>query len=147
MISEINSLNGIVKAQDKRLHDYEQYGRRNNVRIYGLPEDARNESAHQTGVDVRKFCRGKHGVSLAETDIDIAHRLGSRQQDRHRSVIVKFVKFVRRNVRQQVLKQRRKLKQTGIMVTDDLPPHPSPRSPTAPEGHERCSWHTQLLVS
>ncbi|KAK7490339.1 hypothetical protein BaRGS_00018500 [Batillaria attramentaria] len=119
MMSEINSLKGIVKAQDKRLHDYEQYGRRNSLRIYGLPEDARNEPAHQTGMNVRKFCRDKLGVSLAETDIDIAHRLGSRQQDRHRSVIVKFV---RRDVKQQVLKQRRKLKQTGIMVTDDLTP-------------------------
>ncbi|KAK7481913.1 hypothetical protein BaRGS_00026821, partial [Batillaria attramentaria] len=119
MMSEINSLKGIVKTQDKRLHGYEQYGRRNSVRIYGLPEDARDESAHQTGVNVRKFCRDKLGVSLAETDIDIAHRLEGRQQDRHRSVIVKFV---RRDVKQQVLKQRRKLKQTGIMVTDDLTP-------------------------
>ncbi|KAK7474978.1 hypothetical protein BaRGS_00010517 [Batillaria attramentaria] len=117
--SEIDSLKGIVKAQDLRMHDLEQYGRRNNIKIYGLAEGSKSETAVETGVVVRKFCRERLGVTVAETDIDIAHRLGARQRDRHRSIIVKFV---RREVKQEVVRQRRKLKQSGIVVTDDLTP-------------------------
>ncbi|KAK7467777.1 hypothetical protein BaRGS_00037014 [Batillaria attramentaria] len=115
--SKIDSLKGIVKAQDLRMHDLEQYGRRNNIKIYGLAEGSKSETAVETGVVVRKFCREGLGVTVAETDID--HRLGARQRDRHRSIIVKFV---RREVKQEVVRQRRKLKQSGIVVTDDLTP-------------------------
>nr|KAG5688004.1 hypothetical protein BaRGS_022945 [Batillaria attramentaria] len=99
------------------MHDLEQYGRRNNIKIYGLAEESKSETAVETGVVVRKFCREGLGVTVAETDID--HRLGARQRDRHRSIIVKFV---RREVKQEVVRQRRKLKQSGIVVTDDLTP-------------------------
>ena len=62
---EIDSLKGIVKAQAKTINDLEQYGRRSNVKIYGLKETGVGEegvTASETMEAVERLCKDMRQV-------------------------------------------------------------------------------------
>jgi len=59
----------------RAINDNEQYSRRNNVRIKGLP--VLNGNCQQTVVN---FIRSQLHVNIQDTDIDIAHQLPVRKQ-------------------------------------------------------------------
>lgn len=93
----------------------EQYSRRSCLRIFGVKETA-DENTDDIACDI---ANKNLGVSLARSDIDRSHRTGKvRQNYKHpRSIIVKFTSYRKRT---EFLKARRKLKQTGITVQEDL---------------------------
>ncbi|XP_069114330.1 uncharacterized protein [Argopecten irradians] len=88
----------------------EQQGRKNSVRIVGLPND-RNETAEACIDKCAKFFRDYLNVDIESTDIDIAHRLGPQST---------ICKFTRRIKKFEVLKARRKLKGKKIYIFEDL---------------------------
>ncbi|XP_063959079.1 uncharacterized protein LOC129254761 isoform X2 [Lytechinus pictus] len=109
-----------VNELSNRLDHIEQYSRRNNIRILGVkvtPE----EDTDAVVVDVAK----RIGVQMNAVDIDRSHRLPSRQTSRdelHSSskspaIIVKFTSF---KSKQQMMKHRRRLKGSGVVVVEDL---------------------------
>ena len=73
----------------------EQYNRRENVRIIGLPEVSSNETYEQTIEKVANLATGLETNMTAE-DISIAHRLPNRNNKRPRHVIVRFARRVER---------------------------------------------------
>ena len=73
----------------------EQYNRRENVRIIGLPEVSSNETYEQTIEKVASLATGLETNMTAE-DISIAHRLPNRNNKRPRHVIVRFARRVER---------------------------------------------------
>lgn len=90
--------NEIIKLQirlEDKLIDLESRTRRENIRIYGIPETA--EQDFTTMIEfVQKLLRDGLGLSLAQEDIDRAHRsLGSPPPGDvpPRSIIVKFLSF------------------------------------------------------
>ena len=95
-----------------RLH---QYSRRNCLRITGVPEK-KNESTDQV---VLQVFQDKLNVSLDPAAIDRSHRLGKHPQgkDKCRPLIVKFTRY---NDRALVYSHKRKLKNTGITIKEDL---------------------------
>ena len=117
---EIERLKGAVTFQSGVQNDYGQYLRRNNVKIYGLKEEEEDgESDAQTCEKVVKLFNEKLNVDVSHADIDIAHRIGNKNDDRTRSVVVRFT---RRTVRNEVVKNRKKLKGKKIVIADDLTP-------------------------
>ena len=98
-----------IKAE---LDDLEQYGRRNNLRINGIPE---TESENTTEL-VKTLANDKLGVTLDDRDFDRSHRVG-KSGTHPRSILVKFTNYTARNI---VIKQRRKLKGSGITIQEDL---------------------------
>ncbi|XP_069109404.1 ribonuclease Y-like [Argopecten irradians] len=88
----------------------EQQGRKNSVRIVGLPND-RNETAEACIDKCAKFFRDYLNVDIESTDIDIAHRLGPQST---------ICKFTRRIKKFEVLKARRNLKGKKISIFEDL---------------------------
>ena len=50
-------------------------------------------------------------------DIDRSHRIGKPNNRGHRPIIVKFTNY---SIKSNLLKQRRKLKSTGISIQEDL---------------------------
>lgn len=119
----------------QRTEDLEQYGRRYNVRIFGL-EEGEGETGQQCEEKVLKVLNEKLMLPILPQHIDAVHRLGPRErrrqpsdddQDsdsdtepapaRHRAVIVRFVS---RKCTQDVLSNRRKLKFSGVSITEDL---------------------------
>ncbi|KAL8563297.1 hypothetical protein ACOMHN_063959 [Nucella lapillus] len=96
----------------------EQHGRQFNVRVYGVRE---NQGHADTVEDCVKHCpeifTNRVGVQVSPGDIEIAHRVGKPGGAKPRPIIARF--FSRR-LRGRVLADRRKLKQSGVSVGEDL---------------------------
>lgn len=100
-------------ALNGRIDAIEQYSRRNNVRIMGLTE----EPGEKTYEVVIKLLKEKLDIDAANGVIDRTHRIGSIRTGSTRQVIVKFVSYQHKMMAMQ---QRKRLKGTGISVTEDL---------------------------
>ena len=118
---EIADLKGAFKFDRLNAIEKDQYERINDIKIYGLVEKGgeNGENSDQTIRAVRKLFRDKLNIEVRETDIDTAHRLGRFETDRERSVIVRFT---RRTVKNDVIRNRKKLKDTPVIITDNLCP-------------------------
>lgn len=103
-----------------RTNELEQYSRRNNIRIWGIPETDDNEDAQTTIDKVVMVLNEKLGAKLTTYDIDIAHRLGKKQKNRKSGRCI-IVKFLSRMSKIKCLKDRKKkLKGTNIFIQEDL---------------------------
>lgn len=114
---ELNSLKYATKTREIQHNDLEQYTRSNNIRIFGLDDRNKDETADETTEIVLKFCSNKLNIDLRDRDIDIAHRLGKFQTDGNRPVICRFVT---RSNKMLVMRNRRKLKGTQFVIKEDL---------------------------
>lgn len=104
---------------ETKINDIEQYSRKNNVRVSGIPETG-NETAEQSiEIVVEKLNNKIADLNLQRDDIDIAHRLGRQKKDKTRQIIVKFSSRLKRD---ELMRRRRDLKHTGIFVSEDLTP-------------------------
>ena len=113
----IKELKEMLHSMNERLNDLEQYTRRNNIRIYGLNDRDKDESAQETTYAVLNFLREKLEIGLKPGDIDIAHRIGRFQSNWNRIVICCFVSRTQRN---EVMKKRSALKGTQFVIKEDL---------------------------
>lgn len=113
----------LKRTCDIQVNDIEQHSRLQNIRIHGLvvPEGLASTTA------VTDFVKASLKLSdVSECDIDISHPLPSRDKHpagqgtvslRPPSIIVRFA---RRQVRDRVLRQRKLLKGTKVVITEDL---------------------------
>ena len=86
----------------------EQYSRRNNVRITGIPEDSKNTDDHVIEI------ASDMGVSITKDQIDRSHRIGKKGD-----ILVKFATY--RFKKLFVTKKKSiRAKREGIWVCDDL---------------------------
>ena len=96
----------------------QQYSRRENVRIFGLPIDATEtpELTEKKAIDLLN----KTGVTVTEKDISACHRLG-KSSNGTRPVIVRFVS---RRKRTEVMRKKKVLrdKTDKVFLNDDLTP-------------------------
>ena len=111
-----------------RCDDLEQYGRRNNLRIFGMPEN-KDEDTDELVISVA----AKLGLRLTPAEIDRSHRTGKpkgrqgqnqtngqqggRPKDHPRPILVKFTSY---KPRHNMITRRRSLKKTGISISEDL---------------------------
>lgn len=105
------------QENNSSLNDLEQHGRANSIRITGLEDQNPNESIEDTVSLIVKLCTTKLGINLDPNEIDTAHRLGVHKTGKTRAIICKFV---RRRSKFQVIKNRPKLKKSGIVITEDI---------------------------
>ena len=104
-----------VSKLERDLNDLEQYGRRNSLRIHGVPESEK-EDADELIKTIKTIAKDKLDIELQDMDIDRTHRIG-RASDKPRSILVKFTSYRARNI---LIKQRRKLKGSKISIHEDL---------------------------
>ncbi|XP_052131162.1 uncharacterized protein LOC127751526 [Frankliniella occidentalis] len=97
--AEVTSLKKEVKAKDTKLNEIEnkldeleQYGRRNNLRIFGV-EEREDEETDYIVIDMAK----KMNVEVSVSSIDRSHRVG-RKGTRPRPIIVKFIRHEARDL-------------------------------------------------
>ncbi|PIK54717.1 hypothetical protein BSL78_08363 [Apostichopus japonicus] len=96
------------------MNDMEQYSRRNNVRIFGIKE---NEGENICEM-IKSFAEEKLSITLEDEVIDRCHRVGRNYPGTsHRPILVKFTSYQHK---QKLIKARRKLKATGIVIKEDL---------------------------
>ncbi|KAJ8305117.1 hypothetical protein KUTeg_017331 [Tegillarca granosa] len=113
---EINTLKSENENLRLSIDELEQYGRRNAVRISGIPE--------KTGEDTDAIVRdvaNKMGVDIHDVDISRSHRSGKPGQSRPRQILVKFVRY---NTKRKLLISRRVMKSVpslnNVFINDDL---------------------------
>lgn len=127
---EIARLNGEVaalKVEMKKMEevligrtdDLEQYTRRNNIRIYGVPET----KGEDTDGLVVQLCRERLGLEIQNKSISRSHRIGRQLsaaadgKPRHRPIIVRFVSYQDRRL---LFNAKKKLKGSGVVMREDL---------------------------
>ena len=101
----------------KELNILEQFTRRNSLRIYGMHDQNKFETTEQTSELVSSMSKNKLDVTVHMSDIDIAHRLGTFRLDGNRLIICKFAS---RETKLRILRARRLLKGSSVVVREDL---------------------------
>ncbi|CAH1155050.1 unnamed protein product [Phaedon cochleariae] len=111
--AKLESQEGIITSLVKRQEKFEKHSRNKNLRIYGLNESEKENSAEV----ILKFCEIKLGVHLENYHIENCYRLGDRQRNKARPLYVKFSSLYHRN---KVFNNKKRLKGTGVVIREDL---------------------------
>ncbi|KAK4887256.1 hypothetical protein RN001_003527 [Aquatica leii] len=101
-----------LKETAAAIDNLEQYGRRRNLRIFGVPEN-KNKSVEDTVIEVFKY---KLNIALPNYSIDVVHRLPSKEGKRS-SIMVRFTQMSMLNL---IYNNKTKLKGTNIVIKEDL---------------------------
>jgi len=82
-----------ILLQGERINDFDQYSKRNNVVITGIKEDNKaTKIAEKTAEIVVNILKDKmKDLQLNVNDMDISHRMGRKQVDYKRPIIVRFL--------------------------------------------------------
>ncbi|KAK9730990.1 hypothetical protein QE152_g14036 [Popillia japonica] len=102
-----------------KIDELEQYSRRNSIRVFGIPEN-NDENVRNKIIEL---CSHKLNVNIDNTQIDRAHRVGStntansKHTSSHRGIMVKFINYEHKML---VLQNRKKLKGSKVVITEDL---------------------------
>uniref|UniRef100_A0A8D8WS27 Uncharacterized protein n=1 Tax=Cacopsylla melanoneura TaxID=428564 RepID=A0A8D8WS27_9HEMI len=112
MSKKISQLEQENRKLKNRVVDLEQYGRRNNVRLFGIPEDSK-ENTTETVIQVVKR---NLGINISRADVDACHRVGKGTKQKPRGIICRFVS---RLVRDDVF-SKKKLAGTKMSIKEDL---------------------------
>ena len=101
----------------KQLDDLEQYTRRTNIRIFGIPEPTGTdpEDTDKKAID---FFTKELGITVSSNHISRSHRTGKRGRT-PRPIIVRLLHH---NMKVQILRKRRDLKarETDFDIREDL---------------------------
>ena len=111
----ISTIENDVKLNSIKTNNNEQYSRKNNIRIFGLPQVDKKEDPTKV---VLSFIKEKLNLKHFEMkEIEAAHRVGISRNNRPQAMIIRFA---RRDSRMEVLKNRKCLKNSPFVVTEDL---------------------------
>ena len=111
--TRIEQLKNDKQKLTNSINNMEQYTRRNSIRVFGVKE----EEGESTNEITKDLCRKHLGITLSDSDIDRSHRVGPAKDDGKRAIIIKFA---RHDTKHQVMKARRKLKGTTVVIKQDL---------------------------
>ena len=116
-----NKLSGLTKQVNElsdAIDEFQKYSYQFNVKLVGVPETKSRESSMDTSVlCVSLF--NKMGVSVTLNDIDIAHRIPTRNAASGPLPIV--CKFTRRLMKEEVMAARSQLRQVDPISIHGLP--------------------------
>lgn len=103
-----------IDAQVDATDSLEQYSRRNCALLHGVPEN----DGEDTDAIFRNTISQHLGVVVKPRDLDRSHRIGAKRSDGSgRPIIAKFARY---NTRAVVFREKRKFKDTGMMLTESL---------------------------
>ena len=101
--TRLSELTENVDKISNAICDLEQYSYSYNVKLIGIPESGRKESAIETSTVCANLFK-EIGADITIQDIDIAHRVPTRKRSSPRPIICKFT---RRIAREKVMEKRR----------------------------------------
>ena len=124
--NEKNTLQTEVKILQKtnnelstKMNDLEQYTRRNNLRIFGIQEVSGDwETSSQSEEKIIDLIQQKLNLPHITSDhIEACHRVGRYREGKNRPIIVRFLS---RKTKEIIIKERKKLKGSGVIIAEDL---------------------------
>ena len=111
-----NYLNKRLDEMDAVVDRQEQYSRRKCLLVQGIMDEA----VEHTDKKIINTLQQSMNETIKPEDIDRSHRLGkpkSSKNSKPRPIIVKFVRY---NSHNRIYRNKKKLKGTGISVTESL---------------------------
>ena len=118
---KINELEENSRKMDKKMNDLnrvidrqEQYSHRNCILLHGVKESENEDTDTVVTETLNELLLEK----LTDIDIDRSHRIGRLKKGKQSRPII--IKFARYNIRNRVFKNKKKLKDTGISITESL---------------------------
>lgn len=117
LTDQLNISNERLKDLEGRINYQEDYNRRKNLRISGIEERSGGETWEQTAATVGSLLEDK--LQMPGLQLERAHRVGTRQDSRPRTIVARFNRFCDREA---VMRNAKKLKGTNIFLNDDLCP-------------------------
>ena len=132
-----------VFQTERGLNDLEQYGRRSNLKIFNLPEEA-NETAQKTTEKVCEIITNTVGVETTIEHIEACHRLpvsSEPRRDGKPKIKPIIVRFKERRHRDEIFQNKAKCKGKGYSLGEDLTRENASRCQAA-HNHSSCksSW-------
>ena len=115
-----------IAEQNDILDQLEQHGRRDSLRVSGIPEAAESDN---TDAAILSICAAiKVDPPVQPVDIAVSHRVGKTVAGKRRQM---FVKFATRNVRERVFRAKKNIKTEreeneslkNIYTNEDLTQH------------------------
>lgn len=97
---------------NNKIVEMEQFSRRNNIRIFGITE----ENAENPAEKVITFFKEKLATEINVNQLETCHRIGN-GKDVRRPL---FVKFMSHATKTEIIKKRKLLKGSKIIVVEDL---------------------------
>ncbi|XP_031330179.1 uncharacterized protein LOC116161106 [Photinus pyralis] len=113
--TENSNLRTQMQQMEKKIDYLENQSRRNNVIFYNVKEDAKED----TEAKVRQIIDSQYKISLGDKDIERAHRLATNVRT-SRPIIIKFNNF---KVKDFIVRNAFKLKNTPVSVSEDFSKH------------------------
>ena len=128
---EVGELREIIKGKDKRISelenkvaeferkqdDYEQYSRRNSIRVSGIAQED-SENLEQKVLDVFNDVM-KVTPPVTPDQIDRLHRVGRPKKDVEQQVLVKFATY---RIRNKVFRSKKNLKRPATSTENGQEP-------------------------
>ena len=104
-----------------QVNELRQYSRRTNLLIHGVAEEENPATKEDTDAKATNIFHNQLELSndFIKKDISRSHRLGKRQNGRNRPIIVRFTSY---RAKKMVFDVKKKLKNTGISITENLSP-------------------------
>ena len=99
--NKINQLENKVISLEANTNSLEQYGRRNNLEISGIPDSISNNELEDKVIEILS----KVDVNVSKNDIEACHRMGKSKKSSKRTI----VRFVNRRYAKKALINRKKL--------------------------------------
>lgn len=115
LTDQLHVTNERFKDLEGRINYQEDYSRRKNLRISGIEERSGGETWEQTAATVGSLLEDK--LQMPGLQLERAHRVGTRQDSRPRTIVARFNRFCDREA---AMRNAKKLKGTNIFFNDDL---------------------------
>ena len=103
-----------IDLPERKSDESEQHSRRNCLLVHGV-EEQEEENSDNIVLNVIK----KHlDIELSVKDLDRSHRIVKRNSSsKRRPIIVKFISY---SDRREIFKNKKRLKGTGVSITESL---------------------------
>nr|CAI5866974.1 unnamed protein product [Callosobruchus analis] len=111
--SEVEANHKSVSELEDRIAILEDSGRKNTLRLDGIAETPQENLIKVT----LTLINDKLGIKCTEDDLNDVYRLGRPNSSKPRTVIVKFISFLKKFA---IYKSKSLLKNTGIYINEDL---------------------------
>ncbi|XP_029831285.2 uncharacterized protein LOC115316122 [Ixodes scapularis] len=112
------TLKQTIGSLENKVDDLENRMRRNNLVFFGIPESQNETKSDLEQAVVSEILRDKLDIENAE--VERLHRIGKPSTGKPRPVIMKLREF---NVKENILKNARRLKGTRISISEDFSFH------------------------
>lgn len=118
MESTLSKVEETCVGHDRRLSQLESYSRRWNLRMHGIPENER-EDVRGRVIDVCQHLLPEDKDRLSSA-VDTVHRLGRKQPNKNRGIILQFASRFFRDAVWRAAKDSAFLRENNIKISEDL---------------------------